>query len=228
MVQEAGMPRGTTVAEQLDLFRGYYPAPRPRAELIGLAGLEGLETRRCAALSGGQQRRLQFAQAICGCPDLLLLDEPSAGLDVEARRALWTAVRAEAARGAAVLLTTHHLEEAEALADRIIVLDRGRVIADGAPQVIKGAAAASALRCRTTLNDAELAGLPGVVAVRRDGGLVNLLTRQPQSTLRILLERDPRVEDIALSGASLEDAFTRLVEDQANRSNQTRSEELAA
>lgn len=220
------MPRALTVAEQVDLFRGYHPAPRPRAEVLALAGLQGLERRRCSALSGGQQRRLQFALAVAGRPDLLVLDEPSTGLDVEARRALWAAVRAEAERGAAVLLTTHHLEEAEALSDRVVVIDRGRVIADGSPEEIKARAAAGSVRCRTRLPDGELAALPGVVSVVREGGRVALLTHAPQATLRELLARDAGVEDLSLSGASLEDAFNRLVGDAAGRTAPVK--ELAA
>lgn len=215
MLQDAGMPRGLTVAEQIDLFRGYYPRPRSRAEIVLVSGLQGLERRRCNALSGGQQRRLQFALAIAGNPDLLVLDEPSTGMDVEARRTLWTAVRNEAARGAAVLLTTHHLEEAEALADRVVVIDKGRVIADGSPNDIKARTAAGSVRCRTSLPDAVLAALDGVISVTREGGRVTLLTRQPQATLRDLLARDTGVEDLSLSGASLEDAFNRLISDAA-------------
>lgn len=225
MLQEAGMPRALTVAEQIDLFRGYYPAPRTRAEVVVLAGLQGLEARRCSALSGGQQRRLQFALAVAGRPDLLVLDEPSTAMDVEARRALWAAVRAEAARGAAVLLTTHHLEEAEALADRVVVIDRGRVIADGSPQGIKAQTAAGSIRCRTRLTDEVLAALAGVASVTREGGRVVLLTREPQATLRDLLSRDAEVEDLSLSGASLEDAFNRLVGDAAR---QAQAQEIAA
>jgi ABC-2 type transport system ATP-binding protein len=215
MLQEAGMPRGLTVAEQIDLFRGYYVTPRPAAEVIALAGLNGLERRRCAALSGGQQRRLQFAMAVCGRPDLLILDEPTTGMDIEARHALWTAVRSEAARGAAVLLTTHHLEEAEALADRIVVIDRGRVIADGPPASLKAAAAASAIRCVTALDDTALAALTGVFQVSREGARVVLMTRAAKTTVSELLARDPDLEDLTLSGASLEDAFTRLLADSA-------------
>lgn len=212
MLQQAGMPRGLSVAEQIDLFRGYYPAPRTRAEAIAAAGLQGLERRRCTALSGGEQRRLQFALAICGRPDFLVLDEPSAGMDVESRRAIWTAVRAEVDRGTAILLTTHQLDEAEALADRVVVIDRGRIIADGSPQSIKADAAASALRCRSKLADAALTALPGVVSLIRDGGRVTLLTTKPQVTVRELMDLDPDLEDLTLSAASLEDAFTRLVD----------------
>ncbi len=211
MLQEAGSPRGLTVAEQIDLFRGYYRTPRSRAECVGLAGLGGLERRRCSALSGGQQRRLQFALAVCGRPDVLVLDEPTTGLDLEARRGLWSAVRDEAARGVSVLLTTHYLEEAEALADRVVVLDQGKVIADGPPQSIKAQAASGVVRCRTRLTDDDLKALPGVTKVTREGGRVVLLTREPQATLRELLARDTGLEDLSLAGASLEDAFNRLI-----------------
>jgi len=212
MLQQAGMPRGLRVAEQIDLFRGYYPAPRTLSEIVAAAGLQGLERRRCTALSGGEQRRLQFALAICGRPDFLVLDEPSAGMDVESRRAIWAAVRAEVARGAAILLTTHQLDEAEALADRVVVIDHGRIIADGSPQSIKADTAASALRCRSTLSDSALTRLTGVVSLIRDGGRVTLMTANPRATVRELIDLDPGLDDLTLSAASLEDAFTRLVD----------------
>ncbi len=221
MLQEAGLPRTLTVREQVDLFRGYYRKPRSLDETLALAGLQGLERRMCGALSGGQQRRVQFAMAISGKPDLLVLDEPSTGLDIEARRGMWSAVRAEIDRGAAVLLTTHHLDEAEALADRIVVIDHGRVIADGTPKAIKSKVAAVAIRCRTTLSDADLAALPGVSGVTRDGGRVTLLTASAPDTLRQLLARDLGVDDLSVASASLEDAVTRLVEGQAKRPLET-------
>ena len=148
-------------------------------------------------------------------------------MDVEARRAVWAAVRAEAARGAAVLLTTHHLDEAEALADRVVVIDHGRVIADGSPQAFKAQTAAGSIRCRTRLPDASLIALAGVVSVTREGGRVALLTREPQATLRELLASDAEVDDLSLSGASLEDAFNRLVDGEA-ADRAIRAEEIAA
>lgn len=217
MLQEAGLPRALTVREQVELFRGYYASPRPLDEIIRLAGLEGLERRRCGALSGGQQRRVQFALAIAGRPDFLVLDEPSTGMDIDARRALWAAVRAEIARGAAVLLTTHHLDEAEALADRIVVIDHGQVIADGAPEAIKARVSGVAIRCRTRLPDMELSALARVTGVRREGGRVTLLTTSAPATLRELLARDETVDDLTVAGASLEDAVTRLVSPSAQR-----------
>lgn len=222
MLQEAGLPPALTVREQVALFRGYYRKPRPLEETLRLAGLDGLERRRCGALSGGQQRRVQFALAIAGRPDFLVLDEPTTGLDIEARRALWSAVRAEIARGAAVLLTTHHLDEAEALADRVVVIDQGGVIADGSPEAIKARVAAVAIRCRTRLSDADLRGLAHVTGVSRDGGRVTLLTTSAPATLRELLARDETIDDLTVAGASLEDAVTRLVQSAApSRQHQT-------
>ncbi|ATC32334.1 ABC transporter ATP-binding protein [Caulobacter vibrioides] len=212
MLQSAGLPDTLSVREQIELFRGYYRKPRPLDEVVRLAGLEGLESRRCGALSGGQQRRVQFALAIAGRPDFLVLDEPTTGMDIDARRGLWSAVRAEIARGAAVLLTTHHLDEAEALADRIVVIDHGQVIADGTPEAIKSRVSGVAIRCRTRLSDAELASLPRVTGVSRDGGKVTLLTTSATATLRELLARDETVDDLTVSGASLEDAVNRLVQ----------------
>lgn len=221
MLQEAGLPRTLTVREQVELFRGYYRQPRPLDETLRLAGLEGLERRRCGALSGGQQRRVQFALAIAGRPDFLVLDEPTTGMDIEARRGLWIAVRAEIARGAAVLLTTHHLDEAEALADRIVVIDHGQVIADGSPEAIKSRVSGVAIRCRTRLSDAELFALTRVTGVSRDGGRVTLLTTSAPATLRELLARDETVDDLTVAGASLEDAVTRLVQASAPASNKS-------
>ena len=212
MLQTAGLPNTLSVREQIDLFRGYYRKPRPLEEIVELAGLEGLERRRCGALSGGQQRRVQFALAIAGRPDFLVLDEPTTGMDIDARRALWSAVRSEIGRGAAVLLTTHHLDEAEALADRIVVIDHGQVIADGTPEAIKARVSGVAIRCRTRLSDAELASLARVTGLSRDGGKVTLLTTSAPATLRELLARDETVDDLTVSGASLEDAVTRLVQ----------------
>ena len=160
MLQSAGLPDVLTVRELVTLQSGYYRRPREVSETIALAGLEGLEQRAAGKLSGGQQRRLHYALAICGQPDLLVLDEPTTGLDHEARRHLWTTVREEADSGAAVLLTTHYLEEADALADRIVVIAEGRIIADDAPAGIKASVGGSTICCRTTLTDPLLAALP--------------------------------------------------------------------
>jgi ABC-type multidrug transport system ATPase subunit/ABC-type multidrug transport system permease subunit len=131
MLQVSKVPETLRVAEHIRLFSSYYPMPLPLAEIIDLAGLTGLEDRAFGKLSGGQQQRLLFALAICGDPEFLVLDEPTVGLDVEARRAFWSEMRRLVARGRSLLLTTHYLEEADALADRIVILQAGRIIADG-------------------------------------------------------------------------------------------------
>jgi ABC-2 type transport system ATP-binding protein len=141
LLQVARVPETLRVREHIHLFSSYYPNPRPIDEVIVAAGLEGLEKRKFGQLSGGQQKRVLFALALCGNPDLLVLDEPTVGLDVEARRALWKQIRAFISGGRSVLLTTHYLAEAEALANRVVVIHKGIVMAQGTPQEIKGDAA---------------------------------------------------------------------------------------
>jgi ABC-2 type transport system ATP-binding protein len=141
MLQIARVPETLRVREHIHLFSSYYPDPMPLPDVIEAAGLQGLEKKKYGELSGGQQKRTLFALAICGNPDLLILDEPTTGLDVEARRALWKQIRAFIARGRSVLLTTHYLAEAEALADRVVVINKGAVAAEGTPREIKGDAA---------------------------------------------------------------------------------------
>ncbi len=215
MLQSATLPPQLTVREQVALFAGYYPSPLPVAEAIRLAGLTGLEDRRCRALSGGQQRRVQFALALVGRPDLLVLDEPTVGLDLEARRALWASVRALVAGGAGVILTTHHLEEAEALADRIVVIDRGRVLADDTAAGVKAMVATRTIRCRTALPDATLRAMPDVRSVARSGVHAVIATAEAERTLRALLGADPDLADLTVTGASLEEAFVSLTGAQA-------------
>ena len=137
MLQVGRIPETMRVREHIDLFSSYYPHPLPMAEVIGTAGLQGIENRLFGELSGGQKQRVLFALAICGDPDLLFLDEPTVGLDVHARRAMWAQIRTLLERGKSILLTTHYLEEADALAHRVIVIHHGRVIANGTPAEIK-------------------------------------------------------------------------------------------
>ncbi|MBC5799735.1 MAG: ABC transporter ATP-binding protein [Candidatus Eremiobacteraeota bacterium] len=140
MLQVSNVPATLTVAEHLALFASYYPRPFPLRDVIELACLQSLTKRRFEALSGGERQRLFFALAICGNPDVLFLDEPSAGLDVETRETLWTGVRELVARGKSVLLTTHYLHEADALAHRIVLLSAGAVLAEGTPAELKALA----------------------------------------------------------------------------------------
>jgi len=144
---------------------------------------------------------LLFALAVCGRPDLVCRDEPTTGLDVEARRAFWQQVRAFVATGRAVVLTTHYLEEADALADRIVVIDHGRVIARGTPAEIKATVAGRRIRCRTALNPDYLRTLPGVSAVKRNGSSTEIFTSNAEQTLRLLLAEDKELADLEVPGA---------------------------
>ena len=145
LLQVAKVPETLRVREHIELFSSYYRNPLPLEETVDAAGLGGLEHRLFGELSGGQKQRVLFALAICGNPDLLFLDEPTAGLDVEARRALWGRIRGFVARGGSVLLTTHHLDEADALAHRVAVIDRGLIVAEGTPAEIKTRAGTTGL-----------------------------------------------------------------------------------
>jgi ABC-2 type transport system ATP-binding protein len=145
LLQVARVPETLRVREHIELFSSYYENPLPLAETIAAAGLVGVERRLFGDLSGGQKQRVLFALAICGNPGLLILDEPTVGLDVESRRALWARIRGFVARGGSVLLTTHYLDEADALADRIAVIDKGRIVAEGSPQAIKDRSGSSRL-----------------------------------------------------------------------------------
>src|SRR5579872_5628057 len=152
MLQISKVPETLKVKEHIDLFSSYYPRPLSRKEVLSAAGLEGFENRLFGKLSGGERQRVLFALALCGDPELLFLDEPTVGLDVEARREFWNVIGARVAAGTTVLLTTHNLEEADALADRIVVVDRGSVIAAGSPAEIKSRTAGRRIHCVTALS----------------------------------------------------------------------------
>ena len=207
MLQVGKVPETLRVREHIDLFSSYYPQPLPQAEVIAAAGLEGLENRLYRDLSGGQQQRVLFALAICGNPKLLVLDEPTTGLDIDTRRTMWTHIRGFVGRGGSVLLTTHYLEEADALADRIVVIDRARIKAAGTPAEIKRNAASKKIRCVTSLSLEFLQGIEGVVTVRASGAVTEVLAQEAEYIVFEMLKADPKLRDLEVSGAGLEDAF---------------------
>lgn len=211
MLQTAGLPDTLSISELVTLQSGYYDDPRAVDETLSLAGLSDLAGRRCGALSGGQARRVQYALAICGKPNLLVLDEPTVGMDRESRLALWETVREMADTGAAVLLTTHAMDEADALADRILVLSNGRIFADDTPAAIRARVAETSIRCRTALPDAVLRALPAVRRVERAGAETRLLSTDASLSARALLAADPALADLRIVDATLEDAFAALV-----------------
>jgi ABC-2 type transport system ATP-binding protein len=210
MLQVGRMPETLRVSEHLQLFRSYYPQPRPLDELLSVAGLQGLEQRRFGTLSGGQKQRMLFALALCGDPDLICLDEPTLGMDVEARRAMWEQVRGLAARGKTILLTTHYLEEADALASRIVVIQKGKAIAEGTPEELKTADGSRAIRCTTSLTASFVSAIPGVTSVEQDGNAMLVRTPTPEAVLRIMLGNDTTLSRLEVRATALEDAFLAL------------------
>ncbi len=211
MLQAAGLPDVMTVAEVVTLQSGYYRDPRPLGETLALSGLEELAQRRCGTLSGGQAGRVQYALAICGRPDLLVLDEPTAAMDRASARALWSTVREAAADGAAVLMTTHDLAEADALADRVVVMDAGRIVADDTPAAIRALAGGAVIRCRSAILTTRAAALPGVRRATSDGAELRLVTTDAATTVRRLLDADASLSDLRVHDAALEDAIASLL-----------------
>ncbi|MEQ1512906.1 MAG: ABC transporter ATP-binding protein [Lysobacteraceae bacterium] len=221
MLQSAGIPDNSKVAELLNLTRSYYPAPRSVADCVALAGLEGLLDRRYGRLSGGQQRRVQFALAICGNPEVLFLDEPTTGLDIDARQRMWATIRELVADGIGVVLTTHYLEEAEALAQRVVVLHRGRVVAAGAMQDVRAHVSQRRIRCLSALDVARIAIWPGVrSAVRGQDGnpaRIEVVADAIEPVLRRMLAEDAALSDLDIQRAGLADAFLELTRDDARQ-----------
>lgn len=213
MLQASGVPDTLRVRELLSEFRGYYPAPLSMAQIVSEAGLEGLEGRLFGELSGGQQRRVLFGIALAGDPDLLVFDEPTTGLDVEARHRLWDTLRGLARSGRGVVLTTHYLEEADALADRIVVIDHGVVIAQGTPTDIKALVPGRRVRAQSSISVSVAQQWPGVAGASREGPWLVLLVSRAEPVLRTLLDLDRAVTDVTVTEPSLEEAFLALTHD---------------
>ncbi|WP_436763289.1 ABC transporter ATP-binding protein [Streptosporangium sp. V21-05] len=223
MPQEGGLVPRTTVRELVGFVSGTYRSPLPLDEVMATAGLEGLADRRMERLSGGQAQRVRFALALAGDPDLILLDEPTAALDVRARREFWESMRAFAARGKTILFSTHYLEEADEYADRVVVIDRGRIAADGTSREIKRLVALSTVSVTATGDvtgdatrvatgdTASLERLPGVVSAEIRGGRAHLRTRDADATV-VALAAAGAVRDLEVVPAALEDAFIALTE----------------
>jgi ABC-2 type transport system ATP-binding protein len=211
MLQTGGLIRDLTARELVETMASLYPRPLPVAEVIDLVGIEPFAERQTQKLSGGETQRVRFALAVVGDPELLVLDEPTVGMDVESRHAFWTTMRAFAGRGKTVLFATHYLEEADDFADRAVLMAQGAVVADGPTTEIK--AMVGSRRIRATLPDADLArleALPGVTHVERRGDAVTLACTDSDAAVRALLPAFPDARDIEISGAGLEEAFLQL------------------
>ncbi|HEU5005525.1 MAG TPA: ABC transporter ATP-binding protein [Jatrophihabitantaceae bacterium] len=217
MLQTGGLIQDLSVRELLVMMASFYPTPLPVDEVVRLTKIEDLVGRKTTKLSGGQTQRLRFAIALVSNPDLLVLDEPTVALDVEARREFWTTMREFASRGKTVVFATHYLEEADAYADRIILMARGVIVADGPATEIKATVGLRTIRATLPGADvAQLAALPGVTNVDTRGESVLLNCSDADTALRAFLPAFPAAHDIEVSGAALEDAFLQLTADTAD------------
>ena len=218
MLQTGALIRDVSVRELVAMMASLYPAPLGVDEVLELTGIQDIADRRTQKLSGGQTQRVRFAIALVSNPELLVLDEPTVAMDVEGRHGFWTTMRAFASRGKTVLFATHYLEEADAYADRAVLMAHGRVVADGPTTEIKAMVGARVIRA--TLPDADpsrLSSLPGVTHVERRGEAVVLNCSDSDTAIRALLAAFPQARDIEISGAGLEQAFLQLTgaEDEA-------------
>ncbi len=223
MLQDATVPETLRVREHIDLFSSYYARPLPIPDVLAIADLESIQNRKVGDLSGGQKQRVLFALALCGNPDILFLDEPTVGLDVEARRILWEQIRKLVAAGKTILLTTHYLQEADALANRIVVINKGRIVAHGTPADIKAQTLGRRIRCVTRLSLADIRAIPGVVEVNGDREAIEIQTTNAEPIVRELLARDLSLSGLEVTSAGLEDAFLELTREDNRSSKESRN-----
>jgi ABC-2 type transport system ATP-binding protein len=219
MLQEGDLPPGARVVELVELIRGLYPSPLPLADALRLSDIEEIADRRVERLSGGQRQRVRIAVALAGGPELLVLDEPTAAMDVAARRAFWSGVGEYVSAGRSLLFATHRLEEADEVADRIVVMANGGIVADGSPDAVKAIArgrGAVSFRANGT-PVVTLERLPAVEEVELARGRMTLRTADPERTVRALLERELTVEGLEVTAPRLEDAFLALTHEEESR-----------
>jgi len=211
MLQESGIPETLKVRELVELFGRFHDNPMLTQEAIKMAGLEDKANARLGRLSGGQKQRVYFALALVGNPDVLFLDEPTTGLDVESRRNFWDQINKQVAWGKTIILTTHNLEEADALARRIIVINQGQIIADGTPDQIKSHVGGKHVRFRApNVALEDLRALADVQSVRLVGNKFEIYTKQPEDILATLFRDGAELSDLEVVGAGLEEAFLSL------------------
>jgi ABC-2 type transport system ATP-binding protein len=211
----SGLPPGTRVGELVRFVASLYPAPLAPAAVLRHAGLTSLAQRKLDRLSGGELQRVRFALAICADPRLLILDEPTVGLDVPSQQSFWETVRGFAAEGCAVLFATHYLAEAAENAGRVVVLHKGHVVSDGTVDEIRRTVAIRRVRFRAPDSDVEaLRALPAVQRVQRSGGVISLESTDPDATVRGLVGSGATFTDLEVTGAGLQDAFLALTSEE--------------
>ncbi|MDX6732235.1 MAG: type transport system ATP-binding protein [Baekduia sp.] len=217
MLQTGALLRDLTVRELIAMMASLYPRPLDVDEVLDLTGLGATARQRTEKLSGGQAQRVRFAVALVSNPDLLVLDEPTVAMDVEGRHAFWATMREFAARGKTIVFATHYLEEADDFADRVVLMARGRVVADGPPTEIKARVGSRTIRATLPHADVEaLRGLPGVAGAERRGASITLTCTDSDVAIRALLAAHPAASDIEITGAALEEAFLQLTGDDAH------------
>ena len=211
MLQTGALIRDLSVRELVSMMASLYPAPLGVDEALALTGVTEFADRRTQKLSGGQMQRARFAVALVSNPELLVLDEPTVAMDVEARHAFWTTMREVAARGKTIVFATHYLEEADTYADRAVLMARGRVVADGPTTEIKAMVGTRTIRATLPLVAlGELEALPGVTAAERRGEAIVLVCTDSDAAIRALLARHEDARDVEIGGAGLEQAFLQL------------------
>ncbi|MDP5228266.1 MULTISPECIES: ABC transporter ATP-binding protein [Arthrobacter] len=214
VMQTGGLLKDITVKESVQLTAAMFDSPRPVVEVLERAGIAELADRRVEKCSGGQQQRLRFAMALVSDPGLMILDEPTTGMDVTGRRDFWQAIRQDAHRGRTVVFATHYLEEADSYADRVVLVRKGRIVADGTAAQIKNLASGRTVRAALSHDDPRLALLPEVDSVEHDGARVTIRTRESDAVLRFLLT-ETDAHDLEVTANNLEDAFVALTSDEA-------------
>ncbi|HEU0249612.1 MAG TPA: ABC transporter ATP-binding protein [Solirubrobacteraceae bacterium] len=211
MLQTGALIRDLSVRELVQMVASLYPAALPVAETLRLTGLTELAGQRTQKLSGGETQRVRFAIALVANPKLLVLDEPTVAMDVEGRRSFWATMRELAAQGRTVLFATHYLEEADAYADRAVLMAHGVVVADGPTNEIKARVGTRTIKATLPGADLDaLRGLPGVGGVERRGEAVVLSCTDSDAAIRVLLQTEPDARDIEILAAGLEEAFVEL------------------
>jgi ABC-2 type transport system ATP-binding protein len=213
MMQEAALVPELNVREQVELVASYYPDPMTPATAMQLTHTESLAGRPYGKLSGGQKRQVQFALSICGRPKLLFLDEPTVGLDIQSRELMWFTLRRLVSEGASIVLTTHYLEEAEALADRVAVLAKGRVIAAGSVNEMRALVVKKQISCSSSLSVDEIRTWTEVQNARRDHKGLQITAGNVEAVVRRLLDEDEDLQDLEIHRAGLAQVFTELTQE---------------
>jgi ABC-2 type transport system ATP-binding protein len=215
MMQEAALAGELRVREQIDLVASYYPDPLTPEQAMEITGTAELRKRPYGKLSTGQKRQVQFALAVVGRPQLLFLDEPTVGLDLQAREMVWASLRKLVGDGCSIVLTTHYLEEAEALADRVAVIAKGRLIASGTVSEMRGLVVRKRITCRTRLTAGDVQGWPDVHTVSIDQRGLHVTASNTEAVVRRLLASDDELQDLEVQRAGLAEAFTELTQEVA-------------